>query len=304
MSSAAAACRAAVLGHPIGHSRSPLLHSAAYRALGVDIDYTAIDMLPQEAGSFAARLRTEPGWVGVSVTMPLKAALIPHLDVLSERVLRLGALNTVVVEHLAGSVRLTGHNTDVDGIVRAMEDVLPARRGDDAPRENPRAAILGAGNTALAALEACALLGYTHVDLVVRNPQRAAAALVLAETLGLACATVEVADAAARLADYGSVISTLPAHAADTLISPLGLGLTPVRSGVLAPGAVLLDVAYDPWPSAIAAAWEAAGGTVVSGMSMLVHQGVEQVKYFSGIQDADWAHVTNVMCDAVGLSRP
>ncbi|MFL4474187.1 shikimate dehydrogenase family protein [Paeniglutamicibacter sp. MACA_103] len=300
MSAPSATRRAAVLGHPIGHSRSPLLHSAAYRALGVDIDYAAIDMLPQEAASFAARLRTEPGWVGVSVTMPLKAALIPHLDGLSERVKRLGALNTVVVEHVAGAVRLTGHNTDVDGIVRALEDVLPARSGNAEPQER-RAAILGAGNTALAALEACALLGYTHVDLAVRNAERAAGALALARDLGLSCETVDVAGAADRLAHYGAVISTLPAHAADAFIVPLGLDR---GTGVLAPGAVLLDVAYDPWPSAIAAAWEGAGGTVVSGMSMLVHQGVEQVKYFSGIQDADWRHVTNVMCDAVGLSRP
>ncbi|WP_411734046.1 shikimate dehydrogenase family protein [Paeniglutamicibacter sp.] len=303
MSGPAATRRAAVLGHPIGHSRSPLLHSTAYRALGVDIAYTAIDMLPEEAASFAARLRTEPGWVGVSVTMPLKAALIPHLDVLSERVQRLGALNTVVVEHLAGSVRLTGHNTDVDGIVRALDEVLPARRAGAAPRER-RAAILGAGNTALAALEACALLGYTHVDLVVRNRQRAAAALGLARTLGLAGSTVDLAQATDRLAQYEAVISTLPAHAADAMVATLGLDRAPARPGILAPGAVLLDVAYDPWPSAIATAWEAAGGTVVSGMSMLVHQGVEQVKYFSGIQDADWRHVTNVMCDAVGLSRP
>lgn len=300
MSVPAATRRAAVLGHPIGHSRSPLLHGAAYRALGVDIDYSAIDMLPEDAASFAARLRTEPGWVGVSVTMPLKAALIPHLDALSERVQRLGALNTVVVEHVAGSVRLTGHNTDVDGIVRALQEALPARRGSTAPRER-RAAILGAGNTALAALEACSLLGLTHVDLAVRNAARAEPALALARTLGLACAAVEVSAAAGRLADYEVVISTLPAHAADELIGPLGLDRA---TGIPAPGAVLLDVAYDPWPSAIATAWESFGGTVVSGMSMLVHQGVEQVKYFSGIQDADWRHVTNVMCDAVGLSRP
>lgn len=303
MSAAAATRRAAVLGHPIGHSRSPLLHAAAYRALGVDIEYTAIDMLPEEAAAFAARLRTEPGWVGVSVTMPLKAALIPHLDALSERVQRLGALNTVVVEHLSGSVRLTGHNTDVDGIVRALQDALPVRRVDAAAAER-RAAILGAGNTALAALEALALLGYTHVDLAVRNPERAGAAVDLARTLGLHCATVDIDRAAGRLADYEAVISTLPAHAADAWVAPLGLERADARGGILAPGAVLLDVAYDPWPSAIAAAWEAAGGAVVSGMSMLVHQGVEQVKYFSGIQDADWRHVTNVMCDAVGLSRP
>lgn len=297
--------RAAVLGHPISHSRSPLLHSSAYRALGVGIEYTAIDMLPGQAAAFAQRLRTEAGWVGVSVTMPLKDALIPHLDELSGRVQRLGALNTVVVQHRGGAVHLYGHNTDVDGIVGAMAGVLPARRPGDTPGPARRAAILGAGNTALAALEACAALGHTRVDLVVRNPQRAAPALELAQAMGLACEAIDITAARERLAHYGAVISTLPAHAADELVAPLGLdpGQVPAP-GALAPGAVLLDVAYDPWPSVLANAWERAGGTVVSGLAMLLHQGVEQVKLFSGVQHADWKHVTNVMCDAVGLSRP
>lgn len=305
-----AARRAAVLGHPISHSRSPLLHSSAYRALGVDIAYTAIDTLPGQAEAFAQRLRTEPGWVGVSVTMPLKDALIPHLDELSERVQRLGALNTVVVQHRDGAVHLYGHNTDVDGIVGAMAGVLPARRPGDTPGAERRAAILGSGNTALAALEACAELGLTQVDLVVRNPLRAADALALAHTLGLECEAIDTTVAGRRLAHYQAVISTLPAHAADGLVAPLGLdpehspdpGLA--APGAPAPGAVLLDVAYDPWPSVLATAWERAGGTVVSGLAMLLYQGVEQVKLFSGVQHADWKHVTNVMCDAVGLSRP
>ena len=90
------------------------------------------------------------------------------------------------------------------------------------------------------------------------------------------------------LRGYEAVISTLPAHAADALAAPLGLEVAKspgsIAPGALAPGAVLLDVAYDPWPSALANAWEAAGGVVVSGLAMLVHQGVEQVKLFSGVQ--------------------
>ncbi|MDO5743407.1 MAG: shikimate dehydrogenase [Micrococcaceae bacterium] len=311
MSDPGARLRAAVLGHPIAHSRSPLLHATAYRALGVDIEYTAIDMLPGEVAGFAARLRTEPGWAGVSVTMPLKGALIEHLDELSARVLRLGALNTVVVQRLDGHVRLRGHNTDVDGIVRALSNLLPSRLDsgnstqDTAPGSIHRAGILGSGNTALAALEACRSLGFTHVDLLVRDRQRAGTALALAHSLGLVGRAVEIGDAREQLPGYEALISTLPAHAADGLLSALGLDHE-VRTPrtVLSPGAVLLDVAYDPWPSALARAWEFAGGTVVSGLAMLVHQGVEQVKLFSGVHDADWDHVTNVMCDAVGLPRP
>ena len=293
--------RAAVLGHPIGHSRSPLLHSTAYRAMGVSIDYTAIDIEPGEAEAFAARLRTEPEWVGVSVTMPMKDALIPYMDELSGRVQRLGALNTVLVRRTADGVHLVGHNTDVDGIVRSLAPALRAQDDVMVTGTPRRAAILGAGNTALAALEACADLGFTHVDLVVRNPERATAARTLATELGLSSETISAKAAGERLRDYAAVISTLPARAADGLVAQLGLAGS---AGILAPGAVLLDVAYDPWPSAIASAWHDAGGTVVSGMLMLVHQGVEQVKMFSGVKVADWKHVTNVMCDAVGLSRP
>nr|WP_245356671.1 shikimate dehydrogenase [Paeniglutamicibacter kerguelensis] len=284
------------MGHPIGHSRSPLLHSTAYRELGVQIDYTAIDVLPEQAAQFAERLRTEPGWVGVSVTMPMKDALIPYVDEPSERVRRLGALNTIVVSRDAGGVRLLAENTDVEGIIRALGVDL----GTDSPAAaGQRIAILGNGNTALAALEACALMGAGHVDLLVRNPERAHDALKLAGILGLRATALPYTEAAPRLPGYDAVISTLPAHAADSWVQVLGLG-----AGVIKPGAVLLDVAYDPWPSALANAWEAAGGLVVSGLSMLVHQGVEQVKLFSGIQVADWGRVTNVMCDAVGVPRP
>ncbi|MGL3804534.1 shikimate dehydrogenase family protein [Paeniglutamicibacter sp. R2-26] len=294
--------RAAVLGHPVGHSRSPLLHSTAYRELGVSIGYTAIDTLPEQAGAFAARLRSEPGWVGVSVTMPMKDALIPFIDEPSERVLRLGALNTIVVSREGDGVRLLAENTDVDGIVRSLD--LPA-----SGRGAAVVGILGNGNTALAALEACSLMGVRRVELLVRNPGRAADALRLAATLGLEAVALPYADGAGRLASYDAVISTLPARAADAWIEELGLGRRPGTAAGTAiravkPGAVLLDVAYDPWPSALAGAWEEAGGTVVSGLSMLVHQGVEQVRLFTGIQDADWGHVTNVMCDAVGVPRP
>lgn len=298
--------RAAVLGHPIGHSRSPLLHSTAYRELGVDIDYTAIDLLPEQAERFAARLRTEPGWVGVSVTMPLKDALLPFIDEPSQRVRRLGALNTIVVSRGATGVRLLAENTDVDGIVRALGHTAPAAA------DGLSVAILGNGNTALAALEACALMGAGTVELLVRNPERAHGALGLARTLGLQATALPYTEAAPRIRSYDALISTLPARAADAWVPALGLGArsaagaepTGDRPGVIKPGAVLLDVAYDPWPSVLAAAWEGAGGRVVSGLSMLVHQGVEQVKLFSGIHEADWGRVTNVMCDAVGIPRP
>lgn len=287
-----AGARAAVLGHPVSHSRSPLLHSTAYAELNAPIQYSAIDIEPEQAKDFAYRLRTEPGWVGVSVTMPMKDALVPLIDEPSDRVKRLGALNTIVVHRSDAGVRLSAENTDVDGIVRALAlpAPIPGHRG-------PVLGILGNGNTALAALEACALLRASRVVLLVRNPQRAADIEALAKTLELDLEVLVYAEGADALSDCDALVSTLPPLAADGWLGALKL------PGIK-PGAVLLDVAYDPWPSVLATGWEAAGGTVVSGLSMLVHQGLEQVKLFTGIQDADWGHVTNVMCDAVGLSRP
>src|SRR5690606_20326102 len=112
--SAVAELRAGVLGHPIGHSKSPALHAAAYRVLGLDVDYRAHDVRPEQLAGFVAGLRTaDPAavdWLGLSVTMPLKAAMVGLMDSVSSRVERLGVLNTVV---RAGDGALTGHNTDV-----------------------------------------------------------------------------------------------------------------------------------------------------------------------------------------------
>ncbi|MFD1214738.1 shikimate dehydrogenase family protein, partial [Arthrobacter sp. GCM10027362] len=141
--------RAAVLGHPIGHSKSPALHRAAYASLGFDCSYEAIDLTEEELPGFVAGIRAAgpgtPAWAGLSVTMPLKAALVPQMDAVSPLVERLGVLNTVVIHRddadgSGGTVRLTGHNTDVAGVAGALGHAgAPARA---------RAVILGAGGTA------------------------------------------------------------------------------------------------------------------------------------------------------------
>ncbi|WP_417220407.1 shikimate dehydrogenase [Arthrobacter sp.] len=281
--------RAAVFGQPISHSKSPALHLAAYAALGVDLQYGSIDAGAAEAAQLAQMLGTEPGWRGASVTMPLKQAMVPFMDEVSERVRRLGVLNTIVVSGEPGAIRLRGENTDVEGIVRALTDA-GATRVDTV-------AVLGAGGTASAATEALSLLGATHLDFVVRTPERARGVIELASSLGHTTEAIDVDAAADRMGGYDAVVSTLPPHAADGL--PERLGLKALRAGT-----PLLDVAYDPWPSALGSAWSAAGGSVVGGLSMLLHQAVEQVRLFTGIRDADWPEVTNVMCDAVGLPHP
>ncbi|GAA4372566.1 shikimate dehydrogenase family protein [Paeniglutamicibacter cryotolerans] len=293
MSRGTAQGRAAVFGQPIAHSRSPQLHRAAYAALGVPLEYSAIEGGAADARALAAMLRTGEAWRGASVTMPLKDALVAHVDSVSERVARLGALNTIVVSHPGGPgtpAVLRGENTDVEGIIRALADAGLARAD--------RVAVLGAGNTATAATEALLLMGATRVDYIVRSAGRAADTLALAAVLGLEAEAIDAAAGATRLREYDAIISTLPPHAADGLVDALGMA-----PGAIVPGAALLDVAYDPWPSAIARAWQDAGGSVANGLSMLLHQAIEQVKLFTGITEADWGHVADVMCDAVGLPR-
>ncbi|MBG6083443.1 shikimate dehydrogenase family protein [Zhihengliuella flava] len=280
--------RAAVAGFPISHSQSPLLHGAAYAALGVEIDYTRLEVPEEDAASLAQRLRTEPGWRGLSCTMPLKAALVPHMDVVSERVASLGVLNTIIVEREHGRVSLRGENTDVDGIIGALQ------LGADAPRN--RLAVLGGGGTAAATVAAAAQLGFAQLDVVVRNTARATEARALADRLGMDCEALGIDDALERASDYDAVVSTLPPHAADAWAGPLS------TAGVR-PGTPLLDVAYDPWPSQLARDWASAGGTVVDGLAMLVYQAVEQALLFARADATDREAVTNVMCDAVGLPR-
>lgn len=289
--------RAAVLGHPISHSQSPALHAAAYRELGLEIDYRAVDLVPEQVADFVDRVRSEAGpWLGCSVTMPLKAALVEHMDVLDERVRRLGVLNTVVWDPEA---RGAGHNTDVDGIVAAF-----GVAGVDLGAAGGTLAVLGGGGTASAAVEAAAVMGLDRVELLVRSPQKVQPLVTLAEGHGMEVGVQPLQDWARTVPGCRAVVATLPPRAAD----PLAAQLTGPDSGGPAALPPLLDVAYDPWPSALAQAWAArpGSGTVVSGLEMLLYQAVEQVRLFTARvlppgADPDWTRITARMAQAVGL---
>jgi shikimate dehydrogenase len=284
--------RAAVLGHPIGHSRSPALHGAAYAALGEQIEYASYDLVPGQVEDFISRVRSEEGWCGLSVTMPLKAALVHCVDGLSGHALALGALNTVTFERSGdGALRLVGHNTDVAGIVEAFRHA-----GVD---HAARPVIVGAGNTALAAVAAIADMGADSVLFLVRSTERAGEAADLAARLGLAVRLESIDGGAPALRAADVVVSTLPPRAADTLAGALA------SSGEHDEGVrgVLLDVAYDPWPTQLGLAWESRGGRVLHGLEMLVYQAVEQIVLFTGREDARQLDVIDVMCNSVGLPQ-
>jgi len=278
--------RAAVLGHPIGHSKSPALHRAAYARLGADISYTAIDVTAEQLPEFMAGVASEPEWCGLSVTMPLKTAMVAEVHEVRGAGANLGVINTVAFEDDGGVPRRVGYNTDVAGIVHAVRYAGVADR--------PDAAVLGGGGTSAAAIAALRELGCDSARVYVRDAGRAGEAVKAADAVGLAIELHPMEDAAAGIAGAGLVISTLPPRAADGIadeLAHMGAG----------GGGVLLDVAYDPWPSRIAEEWQRRGGAVVPGLEMLLYQAVEQIRLFSGRNVG--ADVIDVMCDSVGLPR-
>ena len=277
---------AAVLGHPVAHSLSPVLHTAAYRVLGASWDYSRCDVPAQDWGRFWEERAAQGHWRGFSVTMPLKVLAAQQADECTALVRALGVANTLVFRADGTTV---ADNTDVTGIMAALTAAhdIPAR---------PRCAILGGGGTATAAVAALHGLGAPSIDVFARSPQRAGKVTHAAERLGATVTVRAWGEAAALLVDYDAVISTLPPHGADELAAEFG------TLGARVNG-VLLDAAYDPWPSAIARSWRDAGGAIAPGVDMLIFQAVDQVRWFAlGRVDRPVpreAEVTAAMCRAV-----
>ncbi|TLM73535.1 shikimate dehydrogenase [Pseudarthrobacter sp. NamB4] len=280
--------RAAVLGHPISHSKSPALHLAAYGRLGIGMSYTAIDVTEELLPALMGQIRDQPGWRGLSVTMPLKTAMLGQVDEVRGVAGTLGVVNTVTFEDQPTGTRTVGSNTDVAGIVNALRHAGVAAA--------PSAVVLGGGGTAASAVAALQQLGTGHVSVFVRDTARTGEVCAAAESLGVELEVRNLADAARPAAAADVVVSTLPPRAADGLAA----GMAALKTTM--PG-VLLDVAYDPWPSLIASVWQAGGGTVVPGLEMLLYQAVEQVRLFTRLDEEVNASVIDVMCDAVGLPR-
>jgi shikimate dehydrogenase len=251
--------RAAVLGSPIAHSLSPVLHRAAYAALGLDgWRYDRFEVDEAALPGFVGGL--DPAeWAGLSLTMPLKRAILPLLDEITPTAASVEAVNTVV---LTDDGRRRGDNTDIPGMVAALRE-----RG---VADVPSAAVLGAGATASSALAALAQICCGEVTAYVRGPARAAEMRQWGERLGVPVRTADWADAAKALGEP-LVVNTTPAGAADPLA-----GAVPDSPGAL------FDVLYDPWPTPLAAAWSARRGAVVSGLDLLVHQAVLQVEQHTG----------------------
>jgi shikimate dehydrogenase len=243
----------AVLGSPIEHSRSPDLHAAAYAVLGLPWRYTRVEVASGELPAFLAGL--DDSWLGLSLTMPLKREVLPLLAERTDAVDIAGAANTV----LLGAVGLRGFNTDITGIVGAL--------GDHGISDVDTAHIIGTGNTASSAFLAAARLGASRVMISGRSLDGIAALERLGDHLGV--------HTEWRL--YGSHVPVR----SDLVINTLPGDVDPDDVADADLGDVLMEVPYDPWPTPRAARWAERDGLVVSGLEMLLHQAIEQVRIFA-----------------------
>ena len=264
--------RAAVLGRPIAHSLSPVIHNAGYAAAGLaNWSYDAHDCGEAELAGFVAGLG--PEWAGLSLTMPLKEVVLEVADAVSDRAAALGAANTLV-RRADGT--WWAENTDAPGMVDALRWVGVEKLA--------RVSVLGAGGTARAALAAAAELGATLVTVYARRPAAVEELAPVASALGVPLAAAawpsseadsDVGDAGPGDAELGgadAVISTVPKGVADPLADRVAWR----------PATVVFDVVYDPWPTPLAAAAQRAGCRVVSGLDLLLAQAVHQFELFTG----------------------
>lgn len=250
-----------MLGSPVSHSLSPRLHNAGYAALGLsEWRYTWAEVAEDELAPFLAGL--DDSWRGLSLTMPLKEVAFDVAASVSELARRAGAINTLVRRADGG---WDAENTDVHGIVAALRHVP----------DTGRAVVIGAGATARSAVLALQELGTTHVTVAARRREPAETLAAFAGTQGLTASVVPLEEWTADAAPL--VLSTVPAGASAAL-ADLVRDAYPGRFA----GVVLFDVVYADWPSPLAAAVAHAGGGIVSGLEMLIHQAVRQFELFTG----------------------
>jgi shikimate dehydrogenase len=256
-----------VLGSPIAHSLSPVLHRAAYGALDLDWDYTAVEVTEPELAGFLDGL--DGSWRGLSLTMPLKRAVIDLCDEVESRGRLLESVNTVVFDEHR---RRWGYNTDVVGMVAAFRHA--------GVRHLDTAMVVGAGATAASALAAAAELGAHQVTVLARSVERAGRLLKLADPLRL---SVEVHgfDHPDELPATDAVISTIPAA-----------GQYPeLAEKVLVSAPVLFDVVYHPRVTPFLAGAASRQMTTVGGFELLLHQAARQVELMTGESPAPVAEM-------------
>ena len=260
--------RAAVLGSPISHSLSPILHRTAYEHLGVAGQYQAIEVTSENLAEFIANLGDT--WTGFSLTMPLKEKILSIAADVDPLAKRIKSANTLV--RIAGGWRAL--STDVNGFTQSLASAGVA--------DFTRVTILGSGATARAAAASCDGPG-RQITVIHRSPERE---LSMRETV--IHAQLEFRDWGSDLEAGSVLINTTPACVADIYSEKL--------EGLV--GGIYFEALYQPWPSKLLSRWRALSGFAIDGLDLLVHQGIDQVEMFTGqkVLRAELAPVLRSAC--------
>ena len=249
-----------IIGYPIGHSISPVFQQAALDFCGVDAEYRAYPVAPEEVGEFVAGLR-QPGVLGINVTVPHKEAVIPFLDEIDDWATEAGAVNTIVNRQ----GRLTGHNTDGYGFLRAL------REGAGFEPKGRTTLILGAGGAARGVVLALAREGVGHLTIANRTPERAESLAQLARGRGITAQAIplsgaDLAEAAASAELIVNCTTIGMAHGPGDADSPLPRQAIPVT-------ALVYDLVYNPLETRLLREAAQTGAATLGGIQMLVYQG-------------------------------
>ena len=267
---------AGVMGWPIAHSRSPLLHGHWLERYAIDGAYVPLAVRPSDL-RVALRALPALGMAGVNVTVPHKEAALGHLDGLDETARRLGAVNTVVV---AQDGRLEGRNSDGFGFMENLRDKAPSWRAGAGP-----AVMLGAGGAARAIGFALLAAGVPELRIANRTPARAKA---LARDLGARCRALDWSERAESLAGAALLVNA-------TSLGMAGQAALDLDLERLAADAVVNDIVYAPLETELLQAARARGNVAVDGLGMLLHQARPAFRAFFGVDPEVTAELRRVV---------
>ena len=261
--------RAFVVGHPIAHSRSPLIHGHWLDVHGIAGSYERIDVTPADFADFVKNLAGS-GYAGGNVTIPHKEAAHALADRLTPRAARIGAVNTLVVE---ADGRIRGDNTDAPGFVAHLDQSLGA---DWPERTGGSALVLGAGGAARAIVVGLAERGLRQIRVANRSPERAVAVAALVPEIAEAASW---SDIPGLLAETGLLVNTTALGMRGQPALDLDLAPLPARAAVA-------DIVYAPLETPLLAAARARGLAAVDGLGMLLHQAVPGFEAWFGTRPA------------------
>jgi shikimate dehydrogenase len=257
---------ACLIGHPVGHSRSPSMHNAAFEAQGIDMRYVAFDVSSERLPAAIEGLRAL-GIVGANVTVPHKETVVALLDTVDSTARRIGAVNTIVNQDGV----LSGHNTDIHGFLTALEQAWGR-----SPRGS-RCLVLGAGGSARAIVAGLALEEAAEVWVFNRTLSRARE---------LCAAVASWSTVPCRAVGESELITV--AQQADLIVNATSVGmgdsvkLSPIPVDILTRSHVIVDITYGPEPTALVRAGRSLGGICLDGLEMLVRQAARSYELWTG----------------------